>query len=235
MYQKYKQKIKKYLCSILNVPYSRYGIPHLLFKHLEVGQPLVLFDVGAHKGCFTQSIAQYCRITDGILIEPLPDKCAALREIFDGPQWHIYDCVLSSEEGIIDFEVNEESETSSILKIKRDMYEHSSTDVRLKTIIKRYVKTVDSIFNELRLSYIDLLKIDVQGAEHLVLSGAINSLEKTLMIWIEVSFKPLYENSAIFLDIYDLLSPNFKFLGMSPVFYAPDGELLQCDVLFMKR
>lgn len=235
MYQKCKQQVKKYLYSRLNVPYSRYGIPHLLFSHLKEGQSLVFFDIGAHNGDFAKAIAQYCKVTKGILIEPLPDKYKTLCQFFNGPEYHIYDYVLSNIQGITDFEINETSATSSILRINRDIYEHSTTDVRLKSIIKRNVKTLDSISDELRLSYIDLLKIDVQGAEHLVLSGAKNSLKKTLMIWIEVSFKPLYENSATFVDIYDSLSSDFKFLGTSPVFYAPNGELLQADSLFMKR
>jgi FkbM family methyltransferase len=47
----------------------------------------------------------------------------------------------------------------------------------------------------------DLLKIDVQGAERLVFDGAAARLDECLMVWTEVEFVPLYRDQPLFADI----------------------------------
>ena len=53
---------------------------------------------------------------------------------------------------------------------------------------------------------IDLLKIDVQGAELDLLLGAKKTLNKKLNILIEIHFLRSYENSPLFCDINSFLS-----------------------------
>jgi hypothetical protein len=85
------------------------------------------------------------------------------------------------------------------------------------------------------LDHVDLLKVDVQGAEDKVLAGAIESLSMIFAIWIEVSFKPLYEGSAIYSEIYRTLDKDFRLVDMQPAFRAPDAEILQSNMLFLRR
>jgi len=47
----------------------------------------------------------------------------------------------------------------------------------------------------------DVLKIDVQGAERLVFDGAAQRLDECLVVWTEVEFIPLYKNQPLFGDI----------------------------------
>jgi hypothetical protein len=47
----------------------------------------------------------------------------------------------------------------------------------------------------------DLLKIDVQGAEGMVFDGAAQRLAECLVVWTEVEFVPLYEGQPLFGDI----------------------------------
>ena len=56
---------------------------------------------------------------------------------------------------------------------------------------------------------IDVLQLDVQGAELKVLNGATCVLKKTKAIFTEISLKPnLYENSLTFDEIVDFLNQN---------------------------
>lgn len=48
---------------------------------------------------------------------------------------------------------------------------------------------------------IDMIKIDVQGAELAVFEGAAERLDQVLMIWTEVEFIPLYEKQPLFRDV----------------------------------
>jgi Methyltransferase FkbM domain len=93
-----------------------------------------------------------------------------------------------------------------------------------------------SVAAEAKMTSVDLLKLDVQGAECLALAGAAGILKNTRMLWIEVSFKPLYENSATFFDVYHTVEKaGFILADLKPGFRAPDGELLQADALFLKK
>jgi hypothetical protein len=47
----------------------------------------------------------------------------------------------------------------------------------------------------------DLLKIDVQGAESQVFEGAAARLRDCLMVWTEVEFVPLYRDQPLFGDV----------------------------------
>jgi len=78
-----------------------------------------------------------------------------------------------------------------------------------------------------------LLKIDVQGVEHLVLEGGKQALLNTSFVWMELSFKPLYIGSSVFHDIYSMMEKSgFILLELSPGHRSPINELLQADALF---
>lgn len=231
-----KQTLKKKLCERWGVPYTRFGIPNPLFDFLIQKNELTFIDIGAHDGRFSASLADCCKVEKGVLIEPIPKKAQILKGMFSGPEYIVLDCLVSDVDGEIEFEINELSETSSILHIKEDIPEHAQINTSLKEKVLKQSKSLDTLFSELKLAKIDLLKIDVQGAEHLVLNGAKKSLPMIEMIWTEVSFKPLYDDSSTFFDIYKYLAEkDFIFVGMSPVFYSPDSELLQCDALFIQK
>jgi len=235
MFGKVKELVKRKLYSRLGVAYNSYGIPFPLFKHIQGCSNLTLIDVGAHDGLFTQAVDRYCGVTKAILVEPLPHKVAALQKVFNSQNYYIYQCVAASKVETIDFEINDFEPTSSILKIKRNIPELASISLGDSKVIKCQAKTLDELVKESQLDYIDLIKIDVQGTEHLVIEGGRETLKKTRMIWTEVSFKALYEGSSNFMDIYHLLNQlDFKLTELVPGFRSPSGELLQGDALFVK-
>jgi FkbM family methyltransferase len=226
-----KNLIKNRICAIANISV----IPRTLLKYLNKEQPINIVDIGAYDGSFTDAIASHCGISKGILIEPIPHKAAKLRQLFPAPKYQVFECAVSANNERVEFEINESEVTSSILPIRREMSELSALKLDNWKKFKCYTRTLDDIVAESQIDHIDLLKIDVQGAEHLVLKGGQQAIEQTSMIWIEVSFKALYESSSIFSDIYSLLNnAGFKLMELEPGFRSPDGELLQGDALFRK-
>jgi FkbM family methyltransferase len=234
MVPKLKLLIREFACDRLHIPYQKNGIPFSLLRHLEKKQPVVLIDVGAHEGDFTAAVSSHSGITRGVLVEPLPQKVASLQKRFVLPTYQVFACALSSRTGMTDFEVNEFDATSSLLKMQRHMPELTAVSYGEPKNIKCHTRTLDDLVAEANINWVHLLKIDVQGAEHLVIQGATNILKTTSMVWTEVSFKPLYEMSTSFSEIYELLGKaNFKLVELEPGFRAPDGELLQADALFI--
>ena len=62
----------------------------------------------------------------------------------------------------------------------------------------------------------------------------MRGLERVRLIWIEVSFRPLYEGSAVLSDVYAFLrSQGFRLYSLHEGFRGVDGELLQADALFL--
>ena len=98
-------------------------------------------------------------------------------------------------------------------------------------------------------SDVDLIKIDVQGAELEVLSAGLSVLSKTLAIKIEVWFIPFYQGQPLFAEVDQFLrKAGFRFLGLSDFggqklapFAAkqhgdafPVSQLIWCDATYVR-
>ena len=106
-------------------------------------------------------------------------------------------------------------------------------------------KRLDDI-NE--INSIDVLKMDIQGAELTVLQNAIKKLKNCLVIQLEVSFIPLYENQPSFGDIDVWMRGqgyvphcflDIKRWSIAPTifnnnFRIPGNQLLESDIVYIK-
>ena len=81
-----------------------------------------------------------------------------------------------------------------------------------------------------------LIKIDVQGAEKLVLEGAENLLSKSELIFSEINFNSVYKGNVLFNDLASFLEEKgFKIEGIKNVSQSlVDGTFLQADAFFSK-
>jgi FkbM family methyltransferase len=67
-------------------------------------------------------------------------------------------------------------------------------------------RQLDALLAELRFGTVDVLVVDVQGAEALVLQGATAVLAEVKAVVSEVSTQPLYEGGVLFAELSDLLA-----------------------------
>lgn len=218
--------------NLYNYRFVNNKIEWYIASHLSNKNPISIIDIGANKGGFIKDLSKWYTFKKVILIEPIPEIAKQLSQDF--PNYTIFPNVItniSNQE--IEFNINGFSETSSIFDIKSEMQELSRINTERLQKIKIPSKTLDEIYLESALNQVDLLKIDVQGAEHLVIAGGKEALQKTKYIWIELSFKSMYENTSTFQEIYELLEKeHFILLEISPGFKAPNKELMQADALF---
>ena len=205
----------------------------LLDGYLPTNRPVCLVDVGAHDGNFTTSLMGRWKIASAMLIEPLPAQVENLRTRFASQPFSIIHGAAGEEDGTTEINIYGFAETSSVLKIKQGLTELEGYDTTLRKAVQCPKFRLDTLTD--KLPAIDLLKIDVQGSEHLVLAGAPMTLAKTSLVWIEVSFKPLYEGSSVFHEIYaTLYQAGFQLRELSPGFRTQSGELVQADALFQR-
>lgn len=178
----------------------------------------VVLDVGAHVG-------QSNRLFRGLFptatlwsFEPDPDSFAALVGAVDPAlPGGCVQVAFSDRDGTAELHRNPISHTNSLYA--RNAASNDSIDVvRARTegrapdvsseVVTVAVRRLDSWCAEQGLERIDLLKIDVQGAEVDVLRGATGILDRVGTVVVEVSFFDLYERSSSFLEVESLLAPH---------------------------
>ncbi len=99
------------------------------------------------------------------------------------------------------------------------------------------VRTLDEIAREKRLTGQGLLKLDVQFAEHLVLSGAKRLLPQVDALLIELSLVRYAEQPLLFPEMCEMIRGlGFRYYEDAGGWRCPvDGTALQKDVLFVRE
>lgn len=165
-----------------------------LAKMVELIPPdaKVVFDVGGNCGIFSAMAAKRCPKAKIYCFEPSSELVPVIqrncRENVKICQWAVAD-----KDGEIQFYVNEQSQqTNSVMKNSVEVF--ASTEVREMIVPSR---TIDSIAKEFGIDTIDVLKIDIQGAEELAFRGAGRMLQSVSMLFVESSWLDLGSVASI--------------------------------------
>jgi len=235
---KIKLEGKYFLMSLLKIPYNRQGLPLEIQEWLPNDKPMTFIDVGASVGIFSQIVSNYYTVEHGIIVEPLANHIPVLHSKFpDKKKYSIFNVAISESAGESDFYTFDNFDfNSSFLKIKRELMQLPGFEKKEEIALKVKTDKLDNLTSESGIGQIDLLKIDVQGAEHMVLHSGKNTLKRTKLVYIEFSYRPLYEGSSTFFDLYKIMTDNqFRLVNITPGFKGKDGELLQGDALFVNN
>jgi FkbM family methyltransferase len=120
------------------------------------------------------------------LVEANPVLAEALRVEGSFPVWH---CAVAATEGPIPFHIAHNDTGSSLLTLPRE----SVYNCVLHETVQVQAKTLESLLTEIRAPRIDLLKMDIEGAEVMVLrslSGA--TLRAIGQITVEFHSDPVF-------------------------------------------
>jgi FkbM family methyltransferase len=179
-------------------------------RKIHGGEIRCVFDVGAHVG---QSAALFSDTFLGARIhsfEPDPVSFGELRRLADSyPRIIAVNAAAGDRPGEQTFFVNKFSMTNSLLRPAEgaDRFLVVQDGLNLRTETKTRVITLDCYCSENNVDQIDFLKLDTQGYEIRVLEGARRLLERQAvpLIYLEVSFVPLYEDQPLFPQVYQYL------------------------------
>ena len=228
--------IRHAMLKALGIPYSRHGLDEGLVPFLPEAQPIAVIDIGASSGDFTARVIDHCGVTRALLVEAQPARCQELRDRFHETGFIIEHCAVSDRTGTIDMDILNFDYSSSILPVLPSVGDAGHRhDLTVRERVTVPTRTLDALVAGAGFTgTIDLLKIDTQGAELLVLKGAVAVLPRVRMIWAEVSFRALYDGSALFADVHGFLAEQgFRLHSIHAGFRGSDGELLQGDALFL--
>ena len=204
-----------------------------------VGRPDgVIFDVGASTG---HSIERYLEAFERPTIHSFEPQAAAFSALYHRfgkhERIHLNNLALSDRVGIASLHCNSYAETASLLVLEPDSRWAKSQNLSDQGTVTVATDTIDRYCATHDVAAIDLLKLDIQGAEPECLRGAAAMLGAgaVRVIQVEIIVTGLYERRGSFGAIEALLAPHgFRLATLFDVMIAPDGELLQLDAVYVR-
>jgi FkbM family methyltransferase len=207
-----------------------------ILKHHNVN---LVFDVGANIGNFGISLREGGYRGRIVSFEPMKAAYEAVRAAArNDPLWQVATrAAIGEEHGEAEIHIAANSESSSILEM---LAAHSAAAPEANYIGTEKVplRRLDSLAPEyIQTDSVLFLKIDTQGYEDKVLSGARETLSRAVVLQLELSLIYLYAGQKLMIEMLTILEKmDFELWGMAPVFADPrSGRMLQVDAIFCKR
>ena len=210
-------------------------------KHLikDSNKELIIFDIGAHVGGIALKYNELFLKSKIFCFEPFLESFLELEQkTYTFKNIIAFNKGLSDREGFSKFYSNCSAPTNSLLKA------HASSELiwgkglldNLGTVDIE-LTTIDNFVLEYHIEMIDILKMDVQGAEFKVLKGAKKTFEKGIikMIYTEIIMLPTYEGQMPFEETIKLIrSFGFELFNFYNHSLTNEGQLRQVDAIFIK-
>jgi FkbM family methyltransferase len=195
-----------------------------------------VIDAGANRGAFTDAFLQLHQPERIVLVEAIPDLAFKLIEKYSSDsRISVVGAALSDSNGEAPFEINRSEASSSLLAIDPRNSAWFGRDLSVASSITVPTMTLGELMAREQLESVDLLKLDLQGAERLVLTGAEQALSRIEVLYTEVFFERLYSGAWLFGEMNEFLSARgFKLCGLSNIVHAADGDLVQANATFRR-
>lgn len=197
--------------------------------------PRTVVDVGSNVGQFAVACVKLFPEATVHSFEPVPECVVELRRNVSGLNVTVYPFALGEEEGDLRFYVNSFSPSSSPLPLA-EQHRQAFPHAQEERTIEVEVSTLDQVFDGVNLERPVMVKLDVQGYEAKVLRGGEETLKRADYVIMEVSFKPMYEGEAPFMEMARTME-GYGLRFERPVGWLTDpetGEILQMDALFVQ-
>ena len=114
--------------------------------------------------------------------------------------------MVSDKDGdTVRFNITNNTQSSSILELGK--HKELFPGIRYVDSETRTTSTIDTIMKNTNLDgRVDFLSIDIQGAELLALKGAVDTLERTDALLLEINEVEMYRDCALVQEVDDYLS-----------------------------
>lgn len=205
-----------------------------LLRHLGVD---VVFDVGANSGQYGVELRSHGYAGSLVSFEPLSEPFALLRERAGRDKnWEVVQAAVGEAEGAAIVNISGNSLSSSLLPMLPAHLEAEPASAYVGQETAPMV-TLDAAYERFAAERShSFIKIDAQGYERQVLSGASSSLTRAAGVQVELSLVPLYEGAMSFEEGLDIMSEaGLELARLDPVFEdRRTGRLLQCDGVFVR-
>ena len=214
-----------------------------LLYYFQSSDPITIFDVGSCEGLDSIKYARYFPQSKIHAFEPIKSNCEKIESNlteFNIANVQIHNVALSNKPGNVELfksSTSEESpdptwtlgnKSSSILEPKEHLAIYDS--LKFEETEKVETQTMESFCQDRGIPSIELLHLDVQGAELMVLEGAGDFLRNIRLIWMEVAYMELYSNQPLRNDVIKFLKESgFILIMEDDRFYNGDHLYINED------
>ena len=203
-----------------------------LGKYFDIQKNIIIFDVGANLGNYTERLNTTYPNATIYAFEPNPATFDSLSERYNKTEKVSCQPLgfgSKAETSVIYADANETTtEHASLYKDALQTNSHATISSFEITI-----ETIDNFCQQNAISQIDFLKIDTEGHELAVLQGAKKMIAEQKIPIIQFEFNEMNVLSRVFLkDFYEIL-PNYQFYRLDsdrliPLgAYSPKNEIFQ--------
>lgn len=185
-------------------------------------------DAGAATGAWARELRTIFPDVKILCVEPRSEALPDLRrntekmgDVLVAP------VLLAEEEGDAEFSVF--SDQSSLMK--------NSQGKAFGEVVRMPTRRLDSLIEEMKLPWPELLKFDVQGAELRCLAGAPAALAHAQAVLLEIQFLPLYADAPLAAEVIAFMRDRgFRLFDLFSVWRRPgDRDLAFSDALFLRE
>jgi FkbM family methyltransferase len=187
----------------------------------------MIFDVGANVG---QTAKTYRHLFPSAQIwsfEPFPASYQSLCHSVSDQRFHPIPLALSDQIANTSLNIGAASITNSLLR----------RDTDIGKTINIQTDTVDHFCSEHGILSIDILKVDVEGAEDRVFKGAQKMFSQGAVrsVFVEVYFDPVYQGMPLMWDLHAQLGEfGFRLRGLYSLYAGRSGMLSFGNALYIQ-
>ena len=188
-----------------------------------------ILDVGAARGTFTDRAMGCFEVERVWLIEANPDAAAALqRKYADDPRCKVIPRAMAATAGDVRLHIAAHAGSSAV-----QFGAVPLPAAQTERVVTVPALSLDDLFQEEHIDQIDLMKVDIQGAERMMIQGGQQALKRVRLIYIEVLFEADSPTAALFGELHELLSTaGFRLRLLHRFRHDPNGFLQHGDALY---
>lgn len=194
--------------------------------------PQTIFDVGASNSGWSYYMKQVVTEAEFYLFEPLVDHVPEYQGLMTEtlrvfPSFHLHKYALGDKDGNITVNVFPDAVSSTTLTMPEGGYSTRAVSVPLIRL--------DSAMAQLSLPQPQVIKIDTQGNELSILRGAVQTLPKVDVLFLECwLYRGYGPDTPLLNEIAQWLLPfNFRLWDVSEPYRNPNGHLTTLDCIFI--
>jgi FkbM family methyltransferase len=195
-----------------------------------------VIDAGANVGAYAKAMASVLPEATIHCFEPAPatfDKLrqntARLRNV------RAYNLALGAQPATLPMFTCPMDESNSLLK-STAILQDSWAKTRPTGQVQVEVSRLDDLLVREKAQGRLFIKVDVQGYEIELLKGATTALQQCVLLQVEVSLVPLYENAPMLPEVWDYVSRSgLKFLMFDDLLHSSRNQQpVSCDLYFYR-